>query len=260
MSTETTSLAPAPAPVSEKALVLPILLVLAQAKAQTLPGLSTAQIRDTITSRLVASPADLETTSSGEVRLERMVRNAISSHKALERAGLAETREGLTSITNAGERHLALAFVSAMRKDPNAPVDPDAVIDDEIEDLPPLPPLSEGDLVFPALMELAAAEEKGDGPVSTGQLLMGIRVNVPFGAADIERVGSGDIRVERLVRNLRSHKSLVSRGYATESEGGLEIAEDGWKYLVSTYVEMLQEHQPAPDFSLPVVRRKPKGL
>lgn len=234
-------------PITEKDLLIPILLVLAQAQHQGLSGLSTPQIRDAVVKAVTPSPTDLEVLGSGEVRVERLTRNAISSHKALEKKGYAETQNGSTSITLDGQKKLVEFFVLAMQGE---------VSEEGVEvpsDFDDLPGLTESELVAPALMELVKAHINGSGPVSTAKLISGISTNVPMGKEDKERVASGDVRGERLIRNLKSHKTLVKKGFALESTDGLTIADEGWKHLLGAYLEIT----PSPDFSAPVAR-KPK--
>lgn len=234
--------------IAEKDLIIPILLVLAHAKNQKLEGLATPQIRDAVTRAMVASPDDLKVTSSGEVRLERQARNAISSHKTLQKKGFAEMQDGLTHITLEGQKKLVEFFVLAMQGEAQE----EGI--DVPSDFNDLPTLSEGELVAPALMELVKAEINGSGPVSTAKLITGIQENVPMGKSDMEKIPSGDVRNERLIRNLKSHKTLVSKGYATEMPEGLKIAQGGWEHLLSVYLEIT----PSPDFTSSVPRKSPK--
>lgn len=238
-----------PTPLTEKDLKIPILLLLAQAQIQGIAALSTPQIRDAVTRSVVASPADLETTSSGEVRIERMARNLVSSHKVLEKEGLAKNENGLTSITPEGERKLVEFFVMAMQGE----TEEDGIdVPDSFEDLPSL---SESELVAPALMEMVKAHINGSGPVSTAKLISGISDNVPMGKADKEVLSSGGLRGNRIIYNLRSHKKLTSNGFATSTPDGFEIAEKGWSHLLGSYLSLINDIKPAPDFSLPVSRK-----
>lgn len=233
-------------PLTEKDLIIPILLVLSKAQQQGLPGLSTPQIRDLVVKAVVPSQADLEVVSSGEVRVERLARNAISSHKALEKKGYALTSNGLTSITFEGQKKLVEFFVLAMQGEAEEDgIEVPSDFDSE--------PLTESVLVAPALMELVKAHINGSGPVSIAKLISGISSNVTMSKEDKEKIGSGDVRGERLIRNLKSHKTLVKKGLATESVDGLEIADEGWKLLLNAYLDII----PTPDFSVPVAR-KPK--
>jgi len=156
----------------------------------------------------------------------------------------------VTSITPEGEKQIVEFYIRMWHGD--EPQEASSVkVPIVVEDAPKV---SESDLVAPALIELAKAAINESGPVSTAQLISGITASMPWSPHDMSTIESGDIRAERLIRNLKSHKKLINLGYAQQEEQGLTITSAGWAHLYESFMEVSESSY---DFSTPA-RRRPK--
>ncbi|NJI71949.1 hypothetical protein HCX49_01900 [Sphingobacterium kitahiroshimense] len=90
-------------------------------------------------------------------------------------------------------------------------------------------PLSENQLVVPALIAMI----KGDqGYISTSALIDEIANQFSLDSEDVRPlINRNDEKYTQIVRNLKSHKTFVKNGYATEENEGFRITPEGATFL-----------------------------
>ena len=242
-------------PIRARELVLPSLLVLAQAHRLGLGPLGSHQLENALRPAMPLSQADLESTpASRGTRFGRTVRNLVSSHQTLINLGFA--RQAVTDdedvrvsleITPKGQAQLFDHMLGLMAM--TAPA-----IDTLLEQKPVLrvvegaPRTSERDLVDVALLVLAQTQASNEGkPVSNQLLRRAIKAmpTLAVSSEDIKTIKGQDTitRFDRVLYNLTgSHKTLTKNRWARETSNGLSITQRGKVHLLG----FLLSQFPAP--------------
>lgn len=223
--------------------LMPSLMILAQAKRLGIGGLGSKEIQQALEPAMVMSDKDKERLPDRTSRFSRTVRNALVSHQMLERSGLAVSRKegGRTTfeITEAGQEfffdHMLPVFQGAL-----PPIE-------DLFDHEPTPVAVEGapsvrasDLQDVTLLALALAESASGEPVSPTEVRR-VAKGLPtlqVSPEDLEPLPSHKPgRLDRTLRNITSsHNSLVRAGHATKEQGSLSIARAGKIHLLNRYL------------------------
>lgn len=91
--------------------------------------------------------------------------------------------------------------------------------------------ISERNLILPAAILLAASST---GQMQTSDLIDSLeRILQPAGEDAKILKGRGDSKFSQIVRNLKSHDTLVKKGIATRVNGGFEITPYGKNWVAS---------------------------
>ena len=241
-------------PLKSKELVIPSLLVLAQAERLGLGPVSSAQLENALRPVLPLSAADKESTPSDNMsRFGRKVRNLVSSHQTLLNAGLvkqAVAEEGdsrvYVRITPKGQA-LLFDHMLGMMSDTAPAVD--KLLENE-----PAPRVVEGapralerSLVDVALLVLAQTQAiNGNKPVSTTLLRRAVKALPTLQVAPEDTAvlaGRKDTKIDQILRNLLgSHKTLTKNRWARETESGLSITRRGKVRMLEVFLSQF----PAP--------------
>ena len=228
-------------PVQERDLIVPMLLVLAQADRQDHGPVTTFQMHSALKQIFAMSEEDEEVVRvrgvQGEhvTRFMRTVRNVIS-HDGLTRDGLAKrTPEGLT-ITPEGRAHL-LGFLLEP-KDPLPNGEMRVLTDGER--------ILENAIAFRMLVRLAELQKDNKTPVATSQLRKDLKSSFPLSVQDLAPLKNrSDTKIDQIARNVVSHNTLTKNSWATRSEKGFVISNAGKAYVLDTLLDVI----PSPDFS-----------
>lgn len=109
---------------------------------------------------------------------------------------------------------------------------------------------SERELIHPAI----EAIRFHGGIADTGDVIKTIKDNLPLFADDLEPLPSDDIpRIDRIIRNLKSHKTLLTMGLVEHYDGGFSLTDEGFE-IETDELEIIVEKHFAPktnDLSLP---------
>ena len=90
--------------------------------------------------------------------------------------------------------------------------------------------LSENQLVVPALLAMLNSP---NGSILTSDLIDHISEQFTLDNQDLSPLlNRNDEKYTQIVRNLKSHKTFVKKGFAVEFEGGFRITPDGVNWLV----------------------------
>ncbi len=90
-------------------------------------------------------------------------------------------------------------------------------------------PLSENQLVVPALLAMLNSP---NGSILTSDLIDQISRQFTLDGQDLSPLlNRNDEKYTQIVRNLKSHKTFVKKGYAEEFEGGFRITPAGVDWL-----------------------------
>ena len=232
--------------------MMPALLVLAQADRIGAEGVTSAQVEQALESALPLSSMDREKQEGRSSRFSRTVRNTIVSHQTLEKQGLARRLRASEAnplvrlrITAKGQSLLC-----------------DHMLDMLSESLPTLESLAaseptprvvegaarmgEAELVNLAVLVLALAQKANeDRPVGTTLLRRAIKTRLQVSPEDAQVLaGRRDTKIDQILRNLLgSHDALTRFRFATRNEEGLAITAKGKAHLLNT---VLLASVPAP--------------
>jgi len=89
--------------------------------------------------------------------------------------------------------------------------------------------LSENQLVVPALLAMLNSP---DGSILTSDLIDHISGQFALDNQDLSPLlNRNDEKYTQIVRNLKSHKTFVKKGFAVEFEGGFRITPEGVDWL-----------------------------
>jgi len=89
--------------------------------------------------------------------------------------------------------------------------------------------LSENQLVVPALLAMLNSP---NGSILTSDLIDHISGQFALDNQDLSPLlNRNDEKYTQIVRNLKSHKTFVKKGFAVEFEGGFRITPDGVDWL-----------------------------
>lgn len=263
-------------PIRSRDLVLPSLLVLAQAEQLGLGPLTSGQLENALRPAMPLTSADTESTpASRGTRFGRTVRNLVSSHQTLMNLGLA--RQAVTEddnvrvsleITPKGQERLFDHLMGMMTMDASTL---DALMAEKpvlrvVEDAPRT---RERDLVDVALIVLAQIQASNDGkPVSNVLLRRGIKAmpGLAVSPEDLKPMKSETTpRLDRVLYNLTgSHKTLTKNRWARETSEGLSLTRRGKRHLLGFLLSSFPAPpiqpapaQPAPEAEAPTRRRAP---
>ena len=228
-------------PVQERDLVIPILLVLAQAERQNHGPVSTFQLHTVLKQIVELSDADQEIVKRENVtRFQRTVQNVIS-HDLLTSEKLVVRNENGWTITPRGRAHLLDALFEETREpDSQARVDFDSKTR-----------IVESIVAFHMLVRLAELQRGNNKPVSITQLRKDVKNSIPLSASDLRPLKNRqDCKIDQIVRNVISHNTLTKNGHATRSEKGLVITIAGKAHVLDNLLEAF----PSPDFGFLLVK------
>ena len=227
--------------VQERDLVVPILLVLAQAERHKHGPVSTFQLHTVLKQIIALSAADQEIVKRENVtRFQRTVQNVIS-HDLLTSEKLVVRNDNGWTITPRGRAHLLdQLFQETKELDGQARVDFDSKTR-----------LVENIVSFHMLVRLAELQRGNSRPVSITQLRKGVKKSIPLSASDLRPLKNRqDCKIDQIVRNVISHNTLTKNGYVTRSEKGLVITIAGKAHVLDNLLEAF----PAPDFGFLLVK------
>lgn len=225
--------------------IIPSLMILAQAKRLGMDGLGSREIQKALEPAMVMSEKDRERLPDRTSRFSRTVRNALVSHQMLERAGFAvstkEAGSGRTKleITEAGQvyffDHMLPMFQGAL-----PPIENLFMKEPTPLAVEGAPPVRARDLQDVSLLALALAEAVNGRPVSPTEVRR-VAKGLPtlqVSPEDLEPLPSHKPgRLDRTLRNITSsHNSLVRAGHAKKSEQGLSITPAGKVHLLNSYL------------------------
>ncbi len=109
---------------------------------------------------------------------------------------------------------------------------------------------SERELIYPAIEAIRFHGNIAD----TGDVIKTIKDNLPLCADDLEPLPSDDIpRIDRIIRNLKSHKTLLVMGLVEHYDGGFILTDEGME-IDTNELEIIVEKHFAPktnDLTLP---------
>lgn len=221
-------------PAEEKDLVVPMLLVMAQADRSGQAPLSTFQIHEALKDSFEMSDKDEEVVRREKVtRFRRTIDNVIA-HDLLTRDGLAkkEPREqgGYNwSITPRGRAYL-LDFMLE-------PKDP--LPDGEMRVLSTGERLLENVVAFYMLVRLAELQKDNKKAVPIPQLRKDIKSSLPLSVQDLAPLKNRtDTKIDQIVRNIISHNTLTKNGWATRTEKGLVITVKGKGHVLDHLLDV----------------------
>lgn len=231
--------------VSEQALVVPTLLILAQAERLEHGPVSTFQLHEILSQMIAMSEDDIKPMGSDHVpRFRRTVQNMIS-HELLTGKGrgwATKTKEGLT-ITPEGRGALLDILFSDPREIPSQ-----ARVDFGSQTR-----IVENMVAFQMLIRLAELHVESKAPVSTTQLRSDIKNSIPLSASDLKPLKNRrDHKIDQIIRNVISHKTLTRKGFAEASDKGLSITLEGKGYVLDNILSSF----PAPNFTYMVAKEK----
>ena len=109
---------------------------------------------------------------------------------------------------------------------------------------------SERELIHPAI---EAIRHHG-GIADTGKVIKTIKDNLPLCADDLEPLPSDDIpRIDRIIRNLKSHKTLLNMGLVEHYEGGFMLTDEGEAIETDELEIIIEKHfaEKTNDLTLP---------
>ena len=240
-----------------KDLILPSLLVLAQAERLGLGPVSSVQLENALRPVMALSEADMATTASDNVsRFSRKLRNMVSSHQTLINAGLVkqavveeDESRVYVRITRKGQAQL-FDHMLGMMSDTAPAIDKLLESDPAPQVVEGLARVSERSLVDVALLVLAQTQAANDNkPVSTTLLRRAIKAlpTLQVSPEDTEVLaGRKDTKIDQILRNLLgSHKTLTRNRWARETESGLSITQGGKVRML----DCLLSNFPAPPLS-----------
>lgn len=229
-----------------KDVLIPALLVLAQAKRLEVGGLTSHQIQHALEPAMVLSEKDTEKMGDRTTRFSRTVRNALVSHQMLEREGWAQSSraEGQTrvqfEITPKGQSklfdHMLPIFQSVL-----PPIEMLLSQDVRPNVVEGAPRVSSSEVKDVALLALALAQDAAGGepvsPTAVRRVAKGLPT-LQVAPEDLEPLPSHKAgRLDRTFRNITSsHDALVKAGFARRTEQGLAMTEEGKAHLLNTYV------------------------
>lgn len=227
---------PSPEKQLQDRLIPGVLFVFAQA-ARNKSTVSFAQIDDAVVSAMV--PANDQ--ERGKMRRSLF---DILAKRVLIRQGLASFSKARTvdgpQILNITQRGMALLGrrcadmlpAPDLRQDLNVSAD--------------APRLTEKDLVIPALATLVKMHEETGLPVGMADLREGIKRMFTLSVRDLDPLdGRTDFKIDQLIRNLKSHNTLLKNGWVLNTDEGYVPSERGYAQLAEEYLGLL----PSPDFS-----------
>ncbi len=234
--------------IREADLILPALVVLAQAKRFETGGVALVDLERDIGTVMPLRSVDMEVTPGDKVtRYQRTVRN-LNSHQTLVKMGVAEVVAGpepsysYLSITPAGMNHLFKHMVAMF--DSHLPsLETLKAGEPHIKAVPGNERIGEAKLKEVALLVLGILENKGEGAaVEPTVLRRGIKalsgVAFEFSEADIEMLPSrpgakADTRIDQVLRNMiGSNKTLTRTNYAERVDSGLRLTDEGRAHVV----------------------------
>jgi hypothetical protein len=227
---------PSPDKQLQDRLIPGVLFVVAQA-ARNKSTVSFAQIDDAVVSAMV--PADAQERG----RMRRALFD-IFAKKVLIRQGVASfskaRTEGGPQIMNLTQRGMALLGRRCADMLPVPDLKQDLSVSTEA------PRVTEKDLVIPALATLVKMHEETGLPVNMTDLREGIKRMLTISSKDLDPLdGRTDFKIDQVIRNLRSHNTLLKNGWVLNTDEGYVPSERGYAQLAEEYLALL----PSPDFS-----------
>lgn len=227
---------PSPEKQLQDRLIPGVLFVVAQA-ARSKSTVSFAQIDNAVVSAMV--PADAQ--ERGKMRRSLF---EIMAKKVLIRQGLASfskaRTEGGPQIMNITQRGMALLGRRCADMLPIPDLSQDLSVSTEA------PRVTEKDLVIPALATLVKMHEETGLPVNMTDLREGIKRMLTISSKDLDPLdGRTDFKIDQVIRNLRSHNTLLKNGWVLNTDEGYVPSERGYAQLAEEYLALL----PSPDFS-----------
>lgn len=252
--------------IREADLIIPALVVMAQAKRFGTGAIVIADLERDIGTALPLRPVDLEVTSSDTVtRFQRTARNLIS-HQTLVKKGLAQSVEGwdpacsYLEITPKGMGFLFDHMISLFN-DQVPDIEALKKAEPVVQAVPGAQRQGASSLKEVALLVLGVLQHKNEGnPVDATLLRRGIKALAgtafDLSEKDLEMETSpgkagvhADTRFDRVLRNLLvSHQTLTKTNLAQRTDEGFSLTDEGKAQLVS---ENLLAFAPPP----PSVRR-----
>lgn len=229
--------------VQERDLVVPILLVLAQAEREQCGPVTTFQLHTSLRQIVNLSDADKEVVRRDSVtRFQRTLQNVIS-HDLLTAEKFVARKDNGWVITQRGQAHLlGYLFEDAKEMDSVARVD-----------FAKKTRVVESIVAFHMLVRLAELQRNNKRPVSTTQLRLDVKSSLPLSIADLDPLKSRtDKKIDQIARNVISHNTLTKNGLATRSEKGLVITLAGKAHVLDRMLESF----PKPDFSFLIAKEK----
>lgn len=217
-------------------IVINIIFVVAQA-SRNRASVSFSQIDDAVVSAL-APQGDIERN-----RIRRTIYDVLAK-KVLVHRGLASyskaRSEGGAEIMNITQRGMAMLGRRC------ADIIPMPDLSEEITASSDAPRISERDLVLPALATVVKVHEETGLPVDMTTLREGVKRMLNISIEDLDPLdGRRDTKIDQVIRNLRSHKTLAKEGLVHNTEDGYVPSERGYARLAEEYLSFL----PSPDFS-----------
>lgn len=231
-----------PAPLSpdrqlQDELIPGILFVAAQA-ARTNSPLSFNQIDDALVSYMMPE------TPIERGRLRRQVFDILSK-KVLVARGFASYSKGRgknsPEVMNITQRGMALigSRCAALITAPN--------LNEEVSATEGASRISEKDILVPALATIIKAYEETGLPVEMGTLREGVKRMLNISSEDLDPLdGRKDTKIDQVIRNLRSHNTLLKNGWVEATESGYVPTDRGYAQIAEVYLSIL----PSPDFSV----------
>lgn len=232
-------------PIRSKDIVMPSLLVLAQAQRAGVEALLPIEIRKALEPVMVLSPADKERQPDRETRFGRTIRNALVSHRVLEREGLSQAicKHGdlrlRFKITEKGEAELAWHMLPMLKEAfPNLL---DAVKEERV------PTTAEGvvrasesdaNMVNMVLLVTALLQDaNGMKPVNTTHVRRATKA-LPFlrvAPEDVQPSASrkNEIKLDQVLRNMvGSNDKLKKLGLVERTKEGTTLTNKGMQRLL----------------------------
>lgn len=239
-------------------LILPSLMVLAQAERLGLGPITSAQLENALRPALPLSAADQESTASDSLsRFGRKVRNLVSSHQTLINAGLVKPVEveGETrAYVRISPKGQALLFdhMLGLMSDTAPAIDKLMEAEPVLSAVEGAPRALERTLSEVTLLVLAQAQAANGGkPVNTTLLRRAVKAlpTLQVAPEDTEVLaGRKDTKIDQVLRNLiGSHKTLTRNRWARETDTGLSITQHGKVHLLSVFLSQF----PSPPLSPP---------
>ena len=222
-------------PVEERDLVVPMLLIMAQADRKNHGPVSTFQFTTVLKNLFVMSEEDDKIVKRDNVtRFQRTLQNVIS-HDLLTANKYATRKDNGWVITPKGRAHLLNYLLEP--KEP-LPGNEMRVIDGG-------PRVLETTIAFYMLVRLSELQKDNTIPVTTAQLRRDIKSSLPLSVEDLAPLKNRpDTKIDQVVRNIVSHNTLTKEGYCTRSKKGLVITQKGKVKVLNNLLEVF----PAPDF------------
>jgi hypothetical protein len=228
--------------IHEKDLILPALMVLAQAEKVGHGAVSSFQLYAALRQALVLSDDDHEATpgARGVSRFRRTVYNMVSHNTLIENRLATYSPKGF-KITKRGKAMLLDIMLGPTREIDHS--EPPVATENAAR-------VFEDSVAFRMLIRLAELQ-KGPGvskPISMTKLRREVKASLPMSEEDLGALKNRtDTRIDQIIRNVVSHDTLTRPGYARydQVKGGLSITATGKSFVLDQIIDVV----PAPNFA-----------